>query len=436
MPYDTPLKLDTIDQNLRALTENMPAGAYTMVLEPGEKFARFDYVSGAFTDMCGLTREEALTDPAAALLRCIHPDDLGEWMRLNQEAFAKGIKFSGETRLVVDGKVRWVRAQSIPRKREDGAIVWEGVVVDINELKTAQQNLQTVIECTHGGLWVLDLDAGYSDINEYWAQIHGYQREDIYPLSNAFWESLVHPEDLDGVRAADAEVVLGKTRVGKHIYRVRHKDGHYLWVKAHYAVSGYKPDGSPATLSGVVFDITAEKTLEDKLWKYAYEDSLTGLPNRMLIFDRIETALKRAAREHGTLAVMFMDLDGFKALNDAHGHHAGDAVLKEVASRLQASLRASDSVGRVGGDEFLALLPDIGPHSAAIEAAKRVADCLREPILFRTEKLSVRCSIGVASFPSHGQDLDTLIRSADISMYHQKRQQRSGQPLETPLDQT
>lgn len=150
-------------------------------------------------------------------------------------------------------------------------------------------------------------------------------------------------------------------------------------------------------------------------------DQLTGLPNRRLLLDRIQQALERAARDNGHLAVLYLDLDNFKEVNDNYGHSAGDEVLRTMADRLGHSVRAADTVGRLGGDEFIVLLNAINYPDAAFSVAEKIRAALSDPYELSIATLTLFPSIGMAVYPEHGKDSETLIRHADNAMYRVKK---------------
>jgi diguanylate cyclase (GGDEF)-like protein/PAS domain S-box-containing protein len=171
---------------------------------------------------------------------------------------------------------------------------------------------------------------------------------------------------------------------------------------------------------GVVRDVTEKKRVEDRLTHLAHHDHLTGLPNRKLLRDRLEHALTRSRRFEEPIGVVFMDLDGFKGINDTLGHAAGDRVLEVVAERLSQTVRASDTVARLGGDEFVLLLPGIGSVDNAERVADKVVEKVSEPIRVEDQELVTTPSLGVAVWPDHGDDAAALMRHADQAMYHAK----------------
>jgi len=172
-------------------------------------------------------------------------------------------------------------------------------------------------------------------------------------------------------------------------------------------------------------DITERKAAEERIQFLAYYDALTELPHRVLLQDRMEIALADARRRSEKLAVMFLDLDLFKAINDSFGHSFGDSLLKEFAKRIQACGREQDTVARVGGDEFVTMLSSAKDAAGAAIAAERVMDALNENFVIQGQSLSVSCSIGISMFPEHGTDSETLIRNADAAMYCAKSDGRS-----------
>jgi diguanylate cyclase (GGDEF)-like protein/PAS domain S-box-containing protein len=171
----------------------------------------------------------------------------------------------------------------------------------------------------------------------------------------------------------------------------------------------------------ILRDVTAHHRTESSLREQALHDSLTGLPNRALLEDRLRVALLKSHRQSNALSLLLLDLDGFKRVNDVFGHRAGDAVLVEVGKRLLAALRATDTVARLGGDEFVVVLPDTSLAGAEL-AAQSILNAIRAPVAFEEKHLEVGCSIGITMFPGHGDDAETLLQRADLAMYAAKRE--------------
>ena len=198
------------------------------------------------------------------------------------------------------------------------------------------------------------------------------------------------------------------------------KDGSTLWVcEALSVVRG--AGGTPDLLVAVVQDITARKNLEARLAHDARHDALTGLPNRLLFQDRFTQVLDSARRHGWRAAVLYLDLDGFKAVNDLHGHAAGDLLLRQVAQRLQGCVRAEDTVSRFGGDEFGLVLATADAADDCAQVAAKVLHVLALPFDLDGVRVQVSASVGAALFPDHGDDIATLVARADSAMYAAKK---------------
>jgi diguanylate cyclase (GGDEF)-like protein/PAS domain S-box-containing protein len=196
------------------------------------------------------------------------------------------------------------------------------------------------------------------------------------------------------------------------------KDGEKIWVD----LSGVQLLGTDDESLWMFVDITAMKTQQDKIEHIAFHDVLTGLPNRLLFSDRLEQALAQAERSQHMLAVCYLDLDDFKPVNDSFGHAVGDALLKEVANRLELSIRANDTASRLGGDEFVLLLTNLENVAEYEIVLGRVIDAINRPFeLGEARQASVTASIGVTVFPLDSSDPDTLLRHADQAMYQAKK---------------
>ncbi|MCC6002263.1 MAG: PAS domain-containing protein [Pararhodobacter sp.] len=243
-----------------ALTESMPAGAYTMILRPGAELAEFGFVSKQFLQMLDLTREEAVGDPTTVFSR-VHHADRARWLQVNAEAFARNERFQGETQIVANGETRWVRAESVPRALEDGSVIWEGVLVDIDDLKRAQRELTTVLEAAQAYTWRRDLRRQWSEFDARWAELTGHPPgERGFPSKS--WSKRVHPDDAAQVLAAVAAMEAGIEERQILTYRRKGRDGSWLWLQVHAGISERDADGRPIALSGVSFDITAKMTAQ------------------------------------------------------------------------------------------------------------------------------------------------------------------------------
>jgi diguanylate cyclase (GGDEF)-like protein len=209
----------------------------------------------------------------------------------------------------------------------------------------------------------------------------------------------------------------GEAWTGEFINRRR--NGELFFEEAH--IAPVQDDaGNTVQYVAVKLDITERKRAEERLAHLAHHDALTNLPNRPLFQDRMQQALALARRERQRLALLYLDLDGFKTVNDRFGHAVGDLLLQEAARRISGCVRASDTVGRIGGDEFVVLLSRIDTEGAALQVAEKVRAALGSPFTLAGRTVQLSCSIGIALYPDHGDDDLALAHHADLAMYRAK----------------
>jgi diguanylate cyclase (GGDEF)-like protein len=208
--------------------------------------------------------------------------------------------------------------------------------------------------------------------------------------------------------------------------RMRHKNGSWIWVLDRGKVATWTDDGKPLSMSGTHLDITDRKLAEEQIRHMATHDALTGLATLRLAEERLAMTLGMARRQRMQAAVMFIDLDGFKAVNDSFGHDAGDEVLREVAKRLTSSVRETDTVARVGGDEFLFIAGGLRSAENATLVAEKLVRLVAQPMEIRGKQVHIGASIGIAISPDHGAEGDALIKRADEAMYRVKNSGKCG----------
>lgn len=264
----------------------------------------------------------------------------------------------------------------------------------------------------------------------------GYSPDEMVSRQQKYFE-LLHPEDRIRILAEVNAYLQANTPVFEQEYRIVDTQGQYRWLQD-LTVVERDASGEIDHLHGYVIDITRRKQAE-VLEHQAFHDSLTGLPNRRLLEDRLDLALSYAGRHACLGAVFYLDLDGFKAINDSLGHRFGDELLKEVATRLKQSIRHEDTAARLGGDEFVVLLPQLGNDSVhALQQAETIAEKIREilacPYRIEAQELTVSSSIGVALFSGDHAGIDAVLGQADAAMYAAKkagrnRIQLAGEPL-------
>jgi len=285
-------------------------------------------------------------------------------------------------------------------------------------------------------VYVLDKQGQFTFVNDRVEDLLGFKREH---LIGRHYSELIHENDMveatyvfnerrTGVRASkDVELRL---KINDQVKGVRYFDTHVLPISLH-SVGMYNPmglDGKGEFVGtyGCARDITDRKRNEELINYQAYHDLLTSLPNRALFEDRLNLATAHARRYNELLAVMYLDVDRFKLINDSLGHAMGDRLLQVVAERTSGCLRAEDTLARFGGDEFTLLLPQLSKKEDAGAVARKILESLRAPIHIEGQEVFISASIGIAMFPSSGETMGTLVKSADIAMYHIKSNGKDG----------
>jgi diguanylate cyclase (GGDEF)-like protein/PAS domain S-box-containing protein len=329
-----------------------------------------------------------------------------------------------------DGSLFWcmVSGCAIDQNRPNEGSIW--VYADISARKEAEEKLRlsaTVLEHIADGVMVVDADGKIVAVNPAFTQITGYSEQEAVGKDRTLTRSGRHDEAF--YQDLWTELVTTGFWRGE-IWNLRKSGELYLeWL----TVSAVRDNrGQTTHYVGVFSDITLVKESQEKLDHLAHHDPLTALPNRLLFNDRLQHALQRATRDSEQLALLFIDLDRFKNVNDTLGHHIGDELLKQVARALQEKLREGDTLARLGGDEFIVLLEDVdGQYSASLVAEKLVA-MFEQPFMVAGHELFVTCSVGISLFPADATDLNMLIRNADVAMYQAKARGRNGYSFYMP----
>ena len=295
-----------------------------------------------------------------------------------------------------------------------------GVTRDISERRRAEVDLRIAAIAfeSQDGMFVTDDKTTILRVNRALTQIIGYTAEELIGKTPRLFQS--GRQDAVFYAALWASIEQTGAWSGE-IWNKRKNGGVYPQQVTITAVKG--PDGQVTHFVATLHDITARKRLEQEVEQLAFFDPLTRLPNRRLFTDRFSQALARAKREQSRMALMFIDLDKFKPINDEYGHEAGDFVLQEVARRIESCLRSSDSAARVGGDEFLVLLQDIQTSGDALGVAEKICAELARPLNHPQQlPLQVSSSIGIAIYPEHGNTEQDLMRLGDSAMYRAKNE--------------
>ncbi|WP_312517690.1 EAL domain-containing protein [Massilia sp.] len=288
----------------------------------------------------------------------------------------------------------------------------------------AAERVELALNGASLGLWDWDLERQRLRVDARGCAMLGYTLLE-QEQGQVDWNALVHPEDADAFASELERHKAGLSQSFEAEFRLRHRAGHWVWIQSRGKAVARGPDGRALRMLGTRSDISARRHAEAEIAHLAFYDGLTNLPNRRLLMDRLGHALAKAGRAGGYGAVLFVDLDNFKTLNDTLGHDMGDRLLEMVAFRLQLVTREADTVARLGGDEFVVLLEDLGaaPGAAAGTAeivAQKVLDTLSMPYQLEGHELRSTPSIGVVLFGDAHHTIGDLLRQADMAMYEAK----------------
>jgi diguanylate cyclase (GGDEF)-like protein/PAS domain S-box-containing protein len=290
-------------------------------------------------------------------------------------------------------------------------------------LKASEERYRLLFERNLAGVYRSSVSGDLLDCNESFARILGYNSKEEL-LHHSITEIYPNPADRETfVFRLNEQKILSN-----YENQLKRKDGTLLWVLENATML---PDQSAGSwiIEGTLVDITDRKNAEQQISYQAYHDALTDLPNRNLFGDRLNQALAHAIRNGEGLAVLFLDLDHFKIINDTLGHSVGDWLLKEVSERLRKSVREVDTVARLGGDEFILLLPGVKNSEDAARVAQKILDIIDEPLVYEGNDLYITTSVGISLCPGDGIDSETLVRSADNAMYRAKELGRNNYQL-------
>ncbi|HYQ84129.1 MAG TPA: PAS domain S-box protein, partial [Rubrobacter sp.] len=404
---------------MRSVVENSSENV-TMVDPDGT----LRYASPAFEGMLGYAPEEVVGK--MNVLDHVHPDDLPHVLEETEKALSEGGIATNEFEYRFrhkDGSWRWV--ESAGTYLLDNPHVKSVVVQtrDITErkrveeaLREAEERFRRSFEDAAIGMALVAPNGRFLRTNRSLCEILGYREVEL--LGKTFQE-ITHPEDLDADLDQVRRMLDGEIRTYQMEKRYFHKEGQVVWALLSVSMV-YDEEGEPLYFVSQIQDISERKVLEERLEHRAFHDSLTDLPNRQLFVDRLGQALRRTGRRHTRIAVLFMDLDGFKVVNDSLGHQVGDLLLTVVAQRLRRCLRPEDTLARFGGDKFVVLIEALDDRAQAVRVAERMTEEVRSPFLMEGRDLYVIASIGISLGDARTHDPDDLLREADTAMYRAK----------------
>lgn len=286
-------------------------------------------------------------------------------------------------------------------------------------LIVSEERWKFALEGAGEGVWDWNLETDEVFRSGQWFKIYGYSQEEV-GITAAAGRELMHPDDLSRAIAEMNAHLEGKTPIYSSEYRLRCKDGSWKWILSRGMIVSRCPQGKPIRMIGTHTDISERKRTEEEIFRLAHYDKITGLANRVLFQDSLQQNIEITKRSGNSLALMYLDLDRFKEVNDTLGHDVGDLLLKSAADRLRKCVRTSDTVARLGGDEFTILLTNQNSLADVEHVAQEVLRQLSLPFRLGSEELYVSASIGITVAPEDASDAETLLKNADQAMYAAK----------------
>lgn len=378
-----------------------------------------------FSELVGYSKEELMGKHWSIYT---HPGDV----KMNVDLFERMIKekrsFVFEKRFRRrDGKILWGRVTISPVFDSNGKFLFQIGITEniakekeaIEALKESESKYRTLVEKMSEGVYIL-YNNKFEFVNDRFVEIFGYTREELRSID---FRKLVAPESLPTIEERARKLKMGEPVPDKYEFIALDKHGKKLYVEVSVT---YVPHKGGTATQGIVRDITEKKIYEEKLKYMATHDILTGLPNRTYFMDFLRTAIESSKRYGHLTCVVMIDLDGFKDINDKFGHDVGDKVLVKVAERLKNTVRRSDILSRLGGDEFLVLVPILKSATDAIGVGRKIVNSFREPLEMDGALYNITVSVGAAIFPQNGADAIELIKKADRAMYKVKRSGKNG----------
>lgn len=420
------LELEQANRNNRATFEQAAVGIAHVAPD-----GRWLQVNQKLCEILGYGKDEILK---LSFQDVTYPDDLTADLRHVSDLLSGAISsYEMEKRYIAkSGEIVWGNLNvSLVRDSHGTPLYFISIVQDINARKSAEQALQEskqslelAIEAT--GLGMFDYAPVSGALNWTAETKRHFGLSPGAEVNYSIFLAGIHPKDRERIDESVQQALRDNTggRYHAELRTIGIEDKKMRWLEARGKVL-FDTAGKAVRFIGSTIDITYKKETEERIRQLALHDPLTGLPNRGLLFEYTEHVFARTKRSGRHSGVLFVDLDRFKPINDHHGHVAGDEVLREVADRIKKCTRAEDIVFRLGGDEFMVLLPEIENDTNAAEVARHMTHCLNKPYRVGRLELTLSASVGISIYPTDGEDVDTLINHADAAMYLAKQQGRN-----------
>lgn len=423
---DADRQLDEANDRFTSLSNSLPGVVYQRLVKPtGDIY--YTYISESAIDIFGISAEEILSNPKA-LFDSYAPEYREKFRNRLIQASKDMTKWDVEASIIMpDGSIRYTHAVALPKKQSDGSVLWTGVILDAGRIKEAEKKAAEAAENTRRNI-VESLGQGFIlfDKNDKMSLCNSTFKEIFSANSLTSHEGDAYSDFIaNEMKTAYSDLFSDKRLQAMHDERIEaHNKG--LGYNAEYKLSDdlwlqvneHRTNDNETVI--VYTDVSAIKLREAKIQHMAMHDTLTGLPNRMLFRDRGQQAIRDAQRYNTNTAILALDLDNFKIVNDTLGHPAGDKLLQIATDRISKTVRDTDTLARLGGDEFAIVMRDVDDLKNIERVAERIIECLREPIDIEGNQICIGVSVGIAVCEEETTDQDELLKNADLALYRAK----------------
>ncbi|CBL45489.1 Hypothetical protein HDN1F_19060 [gamma proteobacterium HdN1] len=414
-------------QELRELTEHLPVAIYHYQLKE-DGTPRLIYISDNVERIMGIPAAEMIAS-SANIYDIVHPEDREAFIEADRKTSQHLLNFSQQVRVIPpDGRIRWLHVKSSPYRLADGQVTYHGIIEDITAHKqTEERSLQSestlrqIFDTSNAGIFLVNKEGIITLANRRMSELFHCPHEQ---LIGSKYVAHIHPDDREAGQQKMLDLIASEIDSVDLERLYWREDGSQFW--GNLCGRRFKnADGTTAGLLGLIMDVTDRHQAEEEIRTLAFYDPLTQLPNRRLLLDRLQQGMTASARSQLHGALIFIDLDNFKSLNDTLGHDVGDQLLVSVARRLQTCVREGDTVARLGGDEFIVMLTEIhGTTNDSISIAEtighKIISALNKPYSIGTHELRSTPSLGIALFLGHDTSVDEMLKRADMAMYQAK----------------
>ncbi len=425
------------EKDIRQIASQVPGMVFRVHITANDR-RTYTFVSDGVRELYGI-EPQAVMDDGDLLRTFRHPQDDGDVDEAMRQGLITGLPTHLEYRLLfADGRIKWVQMTSSGVPEANGASVRVGVVVDITarkhaetELRETEERWKLALDSTGDGVWDWDIPSGIEIFSKRFMEMYGFGESELASNTNQF-DARTHPEDIEQLLRNRQAHLDGLTPTYVNEHRIQCKDGSWKWILSRGMVISRDAQGKPVRMIGTHTDITSRKHSEALIWQQANFDALTGLPNRRMLRDRLEQDIKKCRREASHLAILFIDLDHFKEVNDTLGHDNGDLLLIEAAGRIRACVRETDTVARMGGDEFTVVLPELSDAASLERIIQAILDAMATVFELVTGQVFVSASIGITMYPEDATEVENLFKNADQALYAAKGAGRNRFSFFTP----